>query len=92
MKLVKYIECWIGKDILLFNLAVLHSLYVSHLRIIGIHKVTNKTQLEEELLMRFPEAQEQFDGRNVIVVFKRGMKGMLREAIKKCDYTVNACA
>lgn len=42
--------------------------------------------------MRFPEAQEQFDGRNVIVVFKRGMKGMLREAIKKCDYTINACA
>lgn len=37
----------------------------------------------------FPEAQEQSDGRNKILVFEQGMQQMLKEAME-CDYEGDA--
>lgn len=90
IELVNYIEKCVDNGTLLFKLSELHSMYVGHLGSLGIHKAINKTRLKEQLLKRFPEAQAQSEGRNVIVVFESGMRSMLRDALKKRDYTEDA--
>jgi len=35
------------------------------------------------LLEHFPEAEEQYDGRNTIITFNKAVQGMLREALKQ---------
>ena len=64
-------------------------LYVSRLENLGIKKAINKTRLKVQLLEHFPEAQEQFDGRNIVIIFKEGMKSMLRDALKR-DFSEDA--
>ena len=50
----------------------MHSLYTSRLKGLGIHKQVNKTRLKEKLLEHFVEAQaEQFDGRNIALIFRQ---------------------
>ena len=39
------------------------------------------------MLEKFPEAQEQHDGKNTIIVFEDGMENILREALKKRDFS-----
>ena len=60
---------------------------MSRLENFGIKKSINKTRLKVQLLEHFPEAQELFDGRNVII-FKEGMKNMLRNALKLLHLSV----
>lgn len=62
-------------------------LYVSRLEDLGIKKAINKTRLKLQLLENFPEAQEQCDGKKVIIVFKKGMESMLRDAMKKRNFS-----
>ena len=50
----------------------------------------NKTRLKMQLLEHFKEAQEQSDGKNTILVFKEEMRNMLKEALKKRDFTEDA--
>ena len=61
-------------------------MYVNRLEDFGN---TKQTRLKVNLLEKFPfpEAQEQHDGKNTIIVFEEGMKNMLREALKKRDFT-----
>ena len=92
IELTNYIERCVESGTLLFKLTELHAMYVNHLQSKDIHKVINKTRLKEQLLKRLPEAQEQFDGRNTIIIFESGMITMIREAIKKRDYTEDAYA
>ena len=42
------------------------------------------------MLKHFAEAQEQHDGKNTIIVFKEGMEKMLKEALKKRDFSEDA--
>ena len=57
---------------------------------LGINKSVNKTRLKDHLLEHFPEAQDQFDGRNTIIIFKEGMRHMLNEALKNRDFNEDA--
>ena len=41
-------------------------------------------------MKRFAEAQEQHDGKNTIIVFKEGMEKVLKEALKKWDFSEDA--
>ena len=50
----------------------------------------SKTRLKKQLSEHFKEAQEQSDGKNTILVFKEGMRNMLKEALKKRDFTEDA--
>ena len=59
---------------------------MSRLENFGIKKSINKTRLKVQLLEHFPVAQEKFDGRNVII-FKEGMENILRNALKKCNFS-----
>ena len=78
--------------ILLFQLYDIHSMYVNRLEDFGINKQINRTRLKFDVLEKFPEAQEQQDGKNTIIVFPEGMKNMLREALKKRDFSEDVTA
>ena len=82
VELTSYTEKAVDSQPLLFKLADMHSLYVNRLEDLGIKKLVNKTRLKEQLLERFPEVQEQFDGRNTVIIFKEGMINILKEALK----------
>ena len=86
-ELTSYIERAVDSGTLLFQLSDVHSMYVNRLEDLGIDKKINKTRLKVSLLEKFPEAQEQHDGKNIIIVFEEGMKNMLREALKKRDFS-----
>ncbi|KAJ3583747.1 hypothetical protein NHX12_015620 [Muraenolepis orangiensis] len=42
----------------------------------------SKVCFKEQILKYFPQAQEQSDGKNVILVFKEGMQDMPKQALK----------
>ncbi len=86
MELTSYIEKAVDSGTLLFQLSDVHSMYVNRLTDFGINKKINKTRLKVSVLEKFPEAQEQHDGKNTVIVFEEGMKNMLREALKKRDF------
>ena len=60
------------------------------LRELVINKSVNKTRLKDHLLEHFPEAQDQFDGRNTIIIFKEGTRHLLNEALKDRDFNEDA--
>ncbi len=64
VELTSYIEKAVYSGTLLFKLSEIHVLYVNRLEDLGIKKAINKTRLKVRLLEHFPEALEQFDGRN----------------------------
>lgn len=90
VELTRYIEESVNSGTLLFKLSEIHSLYVTRLEELGIKKLVNKTRLKGHLLERFPEAQEQYDGRNTVLVFKEGMRNMLQDALKIRDFSEDA--
>ena len=90
VELITFIEKSVDSGTLLFKLAELHSLYVDRLSDFGINKVVNKTRLKNNLLHHFPEAQEQCDGKNIVIIFKKGMEDMLKDALKKRDFSEDA--
>ena len=90
VEVTSYIEKAVNHGTLLFKLSELHTLYLERLKDFGIVKTVNKTRLKDQLLKHFTEAQEQQDGRNTILIFKNGMANMLREALKKRDFSDDA--
>ena len=76
VELASYIEKAVESGVLLFKLSEIHSLYVSRLEEVGTTKQINKTLLKSSLMQQdatFPNAQEQFDGYNVCLVFEGGI-------------------
>ncbi len=55
-----------------------------------MNKSINKTRLKNDVLEYFPESQEQQDGKSIVIVFREGMRNMLKEALKKRDFTEDA--
>ena len=73
VELASYTEKALDSGTLLFKLSELHSLYVTRLKDLGIVKTVNKTRLKDLILNYFPGAQEQNDGRNIIMIFNKAM-------------------
>ena len=71
----------------MFLLTELHSLFVSRLGTLGIHKTVNKTRLKTSLLENFPDAEEQNDGKNVVIRFKKAIQGMIKDAVQQRDFS-----
>ncbi len=65
-------------------------MYVERLRILGIYKQVNRTRLNDNILQHFPDVQAQNDGKNIVIVFKEGMKTMLPDIMKARDFNENA--
>ena len=57
VELASYIKKAVDSGTLLFKLSKLHSLYVIHLKDLGIVKTVNKTMLKDLILNYFPGAQ-----------------------------------
>ena len=90
IELVEYIENSVQANKLLFKLSELHSLYISRLESLGVYKTVNKTRLKNSLLDQFPDAQEQTDGKNLVIIFTKALQGMVKDAIKKRDFSEDA--
>ena len=90
VELASYIEKAVDSGTLLFKLSELHSLYMVRLKGLGIVKTVNKTRLKDLILNYFPGVQEQNDGRNTILVFDKAMQSMLKEALRKRDFSEDA--
>ncbi len=81
-ELVSYIESLVEKGNFFFKLSELRLLYGSRLKDFGISKEINKVRFKEQLLLHFSEAQTQSDGRNILLVFEKGMQQLLKQG---CD-------
>ena len=63
------------------------ALYETRLKDLGIEKSVNRFRLKNRILEEFPEAQDKSDGRKTVIVFKDGLKSILREALKERDFS-----
>lgn len=90
VELMSYIKKMVDSGTLMFTPSEIHSLYVSRLEYLGIKKQINKTRLNDDILQHFPEAQDQHDGRNTIIIFKEGLRNLLKTALKQRDYSDDA--
>ena len=88
-ELVTHIENEVEEGTLLFKFASLRHLYESRLADFGIKSEVNKVRFKEQILKHFPYSQEQSDGKNVILVFEKGMQQMLKQAMET-DYEADA--
>lgn len=89
VELITHVENCVEGGQLYFKLSSLRELYENRLLDLGIRKEINKVRFKEQVLKHFPHAQEQSDGKNVILVFEQGMQEMLKQALK-CDYEEDA--
>jgi len=87
VELVSYMEKAVSSGTSLFKLSEIYSLYVTRLQDLGVSKGYNKTKLKERLLEQFPEAQQQFDGRNTVITFNKAVQDMLREALQTRNFS-----
>lgn len=89
VELITHIENEVDDGTFLFKFASLRHLYESRLADFGIRSEVNKVRFKEQVLKHFPHAQEQNDGKSVILVFEKGMQQMLKQAMK-LDYEGDA--
>ena len=91
VEVTEYIEGCSESGSHLFKLTDLTSLYVQRLETLGINKTINKTRLKNALLKHFNGSlQEQTDGRNTVLVFRKGISDLLKDALKRRDFSENA--
>lgn len=90
-ELFSYIESQIDVGETLFILAELHRLLQERLTILGVHTGTHRPTVKAKIMQRFKgKCDEQFDGRNTVLVFNSGLQELLKEALKFRDYNAQA--
>ena len=89
VELFAYMENCVEDGTFYFKFSALHQLYEDRVRYLGIERETNRTRFKEKILAYFPQAQEQSDGKNKVLVFQQGMQQMLKQAMT-CNYEGDA--
>ena len=79
VELLTHIESSVEEGNFFFKLSELQFLYESRLKDFGISKEINKVRFKEQILSHFAEAQTQSDGKNIILVFEKGMQELLKQ-------------
>ena len=82
-ELVMLVENGIEQDTCVFKLADLHAAYEKRIeQLINVRTSINRTRLKGELLDYFQKygIQEQSDGKNVILIFPKGMQELLQSS------------
>ena len=74
----------------MFLLSELHSLFVSRLGTLEIHKTVNKPTLKTSFLENFPDAEEQNDDKNIVIIFKKAIQGMIKDAVQQRNFSEEA--
>ena len=91
VELISFMESCVDDGKYVLTLTELHQLYMNRLQDFGIQKDVNKTRLKSRILSQFHgKLQEQSDGKNVLLVFNKGMASFLREELWKHDYESDA--
>ena len=89
VELINQVENSIENGTFCFKFSVLRQMFESRLHDLGITKEINKVRFKERVLNYFPNAQEQNDGKNVILVFE-GMQQMLKTSMECNNYQKDA--
>ena len=89
-ELVDYIRSSAENDKLMFLLSELHTMYVKRLATLGVHKTLNKTRPKNSLLEHLPGPKEQFSGKQIVIIFKKAIEGLLKDAVQQKDYSEDA--
>ena len=90
LEMKNYIEKSVSTGTSLFKLSELHQVHTNRLQAAGIEKSINKTRFKTQILDQFPDAKEQHDGKNIIIVFNEGMKDIMKRAVKIRDFNEDA--
>ena len=77
VELTTYVEKSVDEGKLLIKLSELHSMYEARLRDLGILNQINKIRLKMSLSDHFSDAQEQHDGKHVVIA--QFLKGCVKE-------------
>lgn len=79
VELISYIEDSLEEGISVFKLSSLHQMYEDRLGQLGEHITENRTRFKQKVIDKFSDfgVQEQFDGKNIMLVFPDGMREML---------------
>ena len=85
MNFFSYIENCVDEGVFYFKFSELHRLYEQRIETLGFQREINRGRLKEKILQNFPQAQEQSDGKNKVLVFEQGMQQMLQQIVK-ADY------
>ena len=89
VELTTHVENCVEGGQLYFKLSSLREMCEHRLLDPGIGKEINKARFRDQVLKHFPHAQEQSDGKNVILVFEQGMQEILKQALQ-CDFEEDA--
>lgn len=82
VELITHVENCLEDGIFYFKFSSLRELYQNLLRSLGINKEINKVRFKERVLEYFPNAQQQNDRKNLVLVFEQGMQQMLKNSMQ----------
>jgi len=90
-ELISYIEDNIENGTYLFKLKDLYDIFINRLQALGISKTINKTRLKDDIMGNFlGRCVEESDGRNTILIFKQGLKELLKDKFESRDFESEA--
>jgi len=90
VELITYVENSIESGTFCFKFSLLRQIYANRLHDLGIDKEINKVRFKDKVLNYFTNAQEQNDGKNVILVFEQGMQQLLKTSAECSNYQEDA--
>ena len=75
--LISNVENCLEDGIFYFKFSALRELYRNRLSSLELEKEINKVRFKEQVLEHFSNAQQQTDGKNLVLVFEQGMKNSM---------------
>ena len=90
VELKEYIMDAVLNETYFFVMPELHSMYENCLKDFGNTNSINRFRLKNRLLEAFPEASEQSECRQNVIVFQKGMAAILKETLKERDFSDDA--
>lgn len=89
-ELESYIEYQVEVREFIFKFSELHNLFENQLKDLGIEKTVNKSRLKNQIQHILGYILEQTDSRNMLLVFSKWLKKLIKEAVALRDYTAEA--
>ena len=87
VELLEYVEDSVENGTLVFTLPELHSLFANRLIDLFYPKSVNRSRLKSKILDHFQEANEHDDGKQTVLIFRNGLKNIVKEAVQERDFS-----
>ena len=78
IELISHVENSLEDGIFCFKFSALRELYQNRLSSLELEKEINRVRFNERVLEFFSNAQQQIDGKNLVLVFEQGMKNSMQ--------------